>query len=448
MEHALGHSFANVRVHQGQEAPSIGALAFARGSHLHFAPGQYRPHSAAGQRILAHELAHVVQQREGRVAHPGGAVPINDDARLEAQADAAAARAPGAGAPSASAPSAPIQRSAATGTGPVQRVRVKQVPKRRLDAGHTEVIVGPALPHALMPGIAPSPTGSGRQGTRAPRTESGLALPVSMDDLATPSSMVHGGGGEHAMPTSLDDLATPSPMVHGGGGEHAMPTSLDDLAGPSSMVHGGGGEHAMPASMDPVSAPGPMPGSREAFYETESDSDADDPEHVSVQLSEAGKGGTGEFDGMRVNRRKIYEDKKAGVLDPLHPMAFSKKRGKKVSELTDDERADDWAEEQIHNKTVNRFTHLATATGTEAPRKSGRPVPSLAEVKAMNRIKFRLEAPTHPTLKRAVRDQIDRLKVNPLTSGLTITTGFDAPPAKVAPEDDPKSAFYKPGKKK
>ncbi|HEY0016894.1 MAG TPA: DUF4157 domain-containing protein [Longimicrobium sp.] len=93
MEHALGHSFANVRVHQGQEAPSIGALAFARGSHLHFAPGQYRPHSAAGQRILAHELAHVVQQREGRVAHPGGAVPINDDARLEAQADAAAARA-------------------------------------------------------------------------------------------------------------------------------------------------------------------------------------------------------------------------------------------------------------------------------------------------------------------------------------------------------------------
>jgi hypothetical protein len=105
MERALGHDFANVRVHSGAEAPSIGALAFTRGSHIHFAPGRYNPHTAAGQRVLGHELAHVVQQRAGRVAMPGGPVPINADARLEAEADALGARAarsePAAGHPSA-----------------------------------------------------------------------------------------------------------------------------------------------------------------------------------------------------------------------------------------------------------------------------------------------------------------------------------------------------------
>lgn len=94
MEAAFGHDFANVRIHHGGgEAESIGARAYARGSHLHFAPGQYQPHTPAGQRILGHELAHVVQQRAGRVPHPGGAVPINGDSMLEREADAAGARA-------------------------------------------------------------------------------------------------------------------------------------------------------------------------------------------------------------------------------------------------------------------------------------------------------------------------------------------------------------------
>lgn len=116
MEAALGHDFSDVRVHQGPEAASIGALAFTRGSHLHFAPGQYRPHSAKGQRILVHELTHVIQQRAGRVRSPGGTVPINRDSRLEGEADAVADRA------AKPAPSAdtPIQRTAAKGEGPIQ----------------------------------------------------------------------------------------------------------------------------------------------------------------------------------------------------------------------------------------------------------------------------------------------------------------------------------------
>jgi len=63
MESALGTSFADVRVHVGPEASSIGAVAFTWGSDIHFAPGQYSPHTPHGQFLLAHELTHVVQQR-------------------------------------------------------------------------------------------------------------------------------------------------------------------------------------------------------------------------------------------------------------------------------------------------------------------------------------------------------------------------------------------------
>jgi ribosomal protein S18 acetylase RimI-like enzyme len=88
MEAALGANFSDVRVHVGPEASSIGALAFTWGSDLHFAPGQYSPHTPHGQFLLGHELAHVVQQRAGRVANPfGSGVAVVQDQALEAEAD-------------------------------------------------------------------------------------------------------------------------------------------------------------------------------------------------------------------------------------------------------------------------------------------------------------------------------------------------------------------------
>src|SRR5262245_36883045 len=94
MERAFDADFSDVRVHQGSEAPAMGALAYTRGSHIHFAPGRYAPDTQAGQERLGHELAHVVQQRAGRVAAPGGpGAPINADAGLEREAEQAGARA-------------------------------------------------------------------------------------------------------------------------------------------------------------------------------------------------------------------------------------------------------------------------------------------------------------------------------------------------------------------
>lgn len=88
MEQALGASFADVRVHVGPEASSIGAVAFTWGTNIHFAPGQYNPHTPQGQFLLGHELTHVVQQRAGRVSNPfGSGVAVVQDHALEAEAD-------------------------------------------------------------------------------------------------------------------------------------------------------------------------------------------------------------------------------------------------------------------------------------------------------------------------------------------------------------------------
>jgi hypothetical protein len=88
MEGFFGADFADVRVHVGPEAPSIGALAFTVGSKLYFAPGQYNPNSPQGLALLGHELTHVVQQRQGRVRNPfGGGLAIVQDPLLEAEAD-------------------------------------------------------------------------------------------------------------------------------------------------------------------------------------------------------------------------------------------------------------------------------------------------------------------------------------------------------------------------
>ena len=88
LEAAMGASFSDVRVHVGSEASSIGAIAFTWGTDIHFAPGQYNPHTQQGQMLLAHELVHVVQQRAGRVTNPfGNGVAVVQDQLLEAEAD-------------------------------------------------------------------------------------------------------------------------------------------------------------------------------------------------------------------------------------------------------------------------------------------------------------------------------------------------------------------------
>jgi hypothetical protein len=62
----LGADFSNVRFHTGAEseeaAGAIGARAYTIGSDIHFGKDQYKPGSSEGDRLIAHELTHVVQQ--------------------------------------------------------------------------------------------------------------------------------------------------------------------------------------------------------------------------------------------------------------------------------------------------------------------------------------------------------------------------------------------------
>lgn len=93
MEAAFGADFSAVRVHVGPQASRIGAIAFATGNDLYFAPGQYQPESRSGQQLIGHELAHVIQQRQGRVRASGAGVAVVQDQTLEAEADRMGARA-------------------------------------------------------------------------------------------------------------------------------------------------------------------------------------------------------------------------------------------------------------------------------------------------------------------------------------------------------------------
>lgn len=69
MESRLGHDFSQVRVYTDSEAAksarSVNALAFTVGSKVVFGSGQFKPNTSEGQRLLAHELTHVVQQTTG-----------------------------------------------------------------------------------------------------------------------------------------------------------------------------------------------------------------------------------------------------------------------------------------------------------------------------------------------------------------------------------------------
>jgi Domain of unknown function (DUF4157) len=79
----LGDALTDVRVHHDAAADtlarSVEARAFTVGADVFFARGEYRPNTASGDELLAHELTHVAQQRDAsqggtlRVTDPGGA---------------------------------------------------------------------------------------------------------------------------------------------------------------------------------------------------------------------------------------------------------------------------------------------------------------------------------------------------------------------------------------
>jgi Domain of unknown function (DUF4157) len=106
MESRFGHGFSQVRVHTGQQAAAsasaMGARAYTHGSDIAFAAGAYAPATGRGRRLLAHELAHVVQQGDASLPGDGPGV-------VEASADEAARRV------AAGVPAGPVRARAGPG---------------------------------------------------------------------------------------------------------------------------------------------------------------------------------------------------------------------------------------------------------------------------------------------------------------------------------------------
>ncbi|QMU75793.1 DUF4157 domain-containing protein [Streptacidiphilus sp. PB12-B1b] len=146
MESRLGADFSDVRLHTGgaarASAAEIGARAYTSGSHVVIGDG------GADKHTLAHELTHVIQQRQGAVAGTdnGGGLKISDPGdRFERAAEANATR--------VMAGPAPVQRAAlrtaaaphSAGELPVQRAKTPKARKRASTAGPLDRQVTAAL---------------------------------------------------------------------------------------------------------------------------------------------------------------------------------------------------------------------------------------------------------------------------------------------------------------
>ena len=96
MESAFGQNFSGVRVHTDEAAGNLsqrfGARAFTISDHIAFGRGEYQPGSLVGDALLAHELAHVVQQ--GGASLSSASLALSEtDFSAEEEADRSAVQA-------------------------------------------------------------------------------------------------------------------------------------------------------------------------------------------------------------------------------------------------------------------------------------------------------------------------------------------------------------------
>jgi hypothetical protein len=160
MEPRFGHDFSQVRVHTGpqaaESAQAVNALAYTVGRNVVFGPGQYAPRTSTGQRLLAHELTHTIQQNDSSLAAQTESLiigPHND--RFEIEAGRAAGVA-----------SQPMQPQLTRGSGVLQRQTADAQPQTSFDGCNPDLQADlrakhqPALEHvnqaiaSLAPGWA------------------------------------------------------------------------------------------------------------------------------------------------------------------------------------------------------------------------------------------------------------------------------------------------------
>jgi len=120
MERRFGRDFSNVRIHAdseaGRAAASANAAALTIGQDIVFAHGRFAPHTPTGSHLLAHELAHTVQQRNAVAGE--SLAPSSPRAEGEAKSAAAAATSGGVMPALSPVPSLSIAKQDPKGTPP------------------------------------------------------------------------------------------------------------------------------------------------------------------------------------------------------------------------------------------------------------------------------------------------------------------------------------------
>ena len=192
---AYGHDLSGVRVHPDSPLPgALGARAFTIGNDIAFARDAYQPGSSNGQRLLAHELAHVVQQSRGQQGIQGEGLSTDG---YERQADDAA-QAAMSGQPVAelSPLSTPtLQRKAADAPPPSapaarEKPRPGKVPPGVVDLSKGQLDTANLAPDAhgrvlaRLPGLAEGELELEKRGEGYSTRGEGYALPLTVGPLA------------------------------------------------------------------------------------------------------------------------------------------------------------------------------------------------------------------------------------------------------------------------
>ena len=229
-ERLWGIDLTGVRLHADAQADSLAreveAVAFTSGQDVYFRSGAYDAASAEGLHLLAHELAHTIQQAAGPVdgseTAEGIHVSAPDDA-FEREADAVAREADAelAGLPRSASPSRPAaaarDSSEAQPLPAVQRVLGEEVLLPTLEALAESYIF-----QAGATGLT-----SAQAALAAP------ALPAELVGVAETLAVVGGGGaGEAALGTAA--------TIPAGGGAAAGSGGLLASLGPAALVAGAG----------------------------------------------------------------------------------------------------------------------------------------------------------------------------------------------------------------
>jgi len=192
MESRFGRDFRAVRIHNGAHAAdaavNLSAKAFTVGSHIAFSFGRFAPDTQSGRRLLAHELAHVVQQSRGGIAPPS----LDPVGPLEQSANAASKAALG------DSPSG----VAVTGASGVGIARSKDEDDE--DRAKTNAVIQMQVQRARL--LEAARKGVDRQGAQTP-------APKATTDVAPPPPKATADLTPPPPPTATTDVTPPLPTA-------------------------------------------------------------------------------------------------------------------------------------------------------------------------------------------------------------------------------------------